>query len=439
MCQSKNCAVIYTFTNKVSVHEAISSILVGKLSIFIMDNQNHQETNAAADQLRDYIKQQLHTGLNPNEIRTQLQQAGWQDNLINSAFLLVQNDVVPNTEQSPEMQNQAIDTQQPTQQEAETPIVQLGETNSQPQPAATITRGRFRTGWLLFKQSLRLLKNNKKLTRYMFMSFLVGLILTIVYAVIFIVGKHVLLQTSTTSRSSYSSLKPAGYVVAFLYYILAYFVINIYSAGLVANVIDLFHGQSHDYTHYMKMAWSKSGTLFVFSFIEASIGLILRVIAERSKLLGRIIALIIGALWSLARLFVIPVIVTSDDNAFKSIRRSTKLLISTWGENLVGRVSFGAVTIILFIVVLIPISLVFIFLASLIGHVIGGLISIAFIALLFMAFSILMTTASNVLNTALFYFAQYRQIPAAFDAELINSVFISRKRKGLFGLGGKTT
>lgn len=389
-----------------------------------MDNSKTNNSIEVIEKLKNYIRKQLNLGLQANEIHNQLKQAGWPDNLIQHAFQLVQAEVVPtlNQEQSspstPEVHVQ--------------PQVQVMPQTNLP---TTVTRGRFKTGWLLFKQSITVLRHNEGLMRYVIMSFIVSFILSIIYFFIFIFARHILIQGVSTANTgqTYLNLKPAGYILVFVYYILTFFIVNLYSAGLVANVIDLFHGTSKHYSNYMKVAWSKAANLFIFSVIEATVGLILRAITERSQLLGRIITWIIGAIWSLARLFVVPVIVTSNDNALISIKRSTKLLVSTWGENLIGRVSFGGVAVVLFLLVFLPVSIVLILVSVLIGHIIGAMVGILLVLLLFLAFSILISTASSVLNTALFYFAQYREIPAAFDPALINSVFIHRKRKWLFG------
>lgn len=369
-----------------------------------MDNNNTAAGNDQTVQLSNYIRQQLQSGLNPNEIHAQLKQAGWTDEAIQAGFAHVQQLIMPNL--------------------------------SGPQPG-TVTRGRFKTGWLLFKQSLKVLRQNEGLTRYVLMSFLFSLGLTLIFTVIFVLGRHSLITTTTAAQPGNNNLTPTalGYLILFVYYVLAFFIVNIYSAGLVSNVLDLFQGQAKHYKDYMKAARAKSGKLFIFSVIEATVGLILRVIAERSKLLGRIIVYILGAAWSLARLFVVPVIVTTDDNAVAAIKRSTQLLISTWGENLAGRVSFAGIAFLVYLFILLPISLVLIFLGAAIGHVVGAIVGAVLAILLYIAFSILVSTASSVMNTALFYYAQNRQVPPAFDPSLINSVFISRKRKNLLGLG----
>jgi hypothetical protein len=297
-----------------------------------MDAEHKPDLAEHIDSLINYIQQQLRAGLQPNEIAAQLRQAGWLNEHINQAFQQVQAQIMPN------------------------PIVNHSVNSNAEQPAATVSnyeqpirkpqfttqkRGRIKTGWLLFRQSLRVLRNNKGLTRYAFVSAIVSLGLIIVFSLFFVVGRNTFITASSLNNTSNNnvSLTPVGYIVALIYYVLAFFVVNIYSAGLAANVLDLFNGNSQPYKQYMKKAWSRAGTIFVFSALEATVGLILRAIIERSKLLGRIVAWILGALWSISRLFVIPIIITSNQNAFGAIKQSILLLKSTWGENIVGRVS----------------------------------------------------------------------------------------------------
>jgi hypothetical protein len=190
----------------------------------------------------------------------------------------------------------------------------------------------------------------------------------------------------------------------------------------------LFQGNSKPYKEYMRRAWSKGLTLFIFSVMEATIGLILRVIVERSKLLGRLVAWILGALWSIARLFVIPIIVSSDVSAPGAIKQSTILLKNTWGENIVSRASFGLGVFLIYLLILIPVTIGLLILGAVLGGFLGAMIGLLLVIIIFIGFSIIVSAASSVLNTALFYYAQYKQIPAAFDADLINNAFVNRKK-----------
>ena len=389
-----------------------------------MNPDNQPNTVPDIEKLKSYIQQQLHAGLQPDEVANHLRQAGWPEEHIGQAFQLVQAQVMPSTvapvPHIPDTSHtevfQAVQQTTPEQP------------SQQPDYTTTKKRGRIKTGWLLLKQSLKLLRSHESLTRYVIVSAVFSLMLAIIFTLIFIVGRNSLLTSSLTNGTQKYHPTPVGYIVVFVYYVLAFFVVNLYSAGLAANVLDLFQGNSKPYSQYMHKAWSRGGTLFVFSLIEATIGLILRLIAERSKILGRIIIWILGALWSIARLFVIPIIVSSDDeNAFGAIKKSTLLLKATWGENIVGRVTFGGILLLIYVFILFPVSLALIFLGSVVGHLIGALIAIVLIIIVVIVFAVVTTAASSILNTTLFYYAQYKQIPPAFDAELLNSVFIHRK------------
>jgi hypothetical protein len=394
-----------------------------------MDTNKKPDPSLEIIKLGNYIHQQLSTGLHPDEIAAHLREAGWPGEFIQQAFQQVQTQVMPSHPIATNTQVQQVDSM-PIDTSSN---VINDHVTQQPVLVEAKKRGRTKTGWLLLKQSIKVLKSNKSLIRYIIMSAIIGLGLLILFALVFYFGRNTLLVKSTNFNGSTNyNLAPTGYAVAFVYYVLAFFILNLYSAGLVANLLDIFHGRSGPYEQYMKKARSKSGTLFTFSVIEATVGMILRAIAERSSLLARIIARIIGAIWSLARLFVIPLIVSTDEGAFSSIKSSTLLLKATWGENLIGRVTFGVAAFFIYILMFV-LSAALIFLGAALAGGVGATIGIVLVIVMFLTVVIFISTASSVLNTALFYYAQYKQIPAAFDAELLNSVFIKRKkRRGLF-------
>ena len=385
-----------------------------------MDNQNTQSNDDKfIEQLKNYIQQQMRSGLQPDEINAQLHQAGWADELIKRAFQSVQNQVMPNAVTAAHFTPPAQNSPAP-QASVQQPI----------QPSGPIVkRGRIKTGWLLFKESLKVLKSDKMLTRYVFMNAVFSILLVIIYAIALGVGgKHFSTSTTVNGTTNFN-LTPLGYILTFVYYILAYFIFNLYMAGLAANVLDMFSGNKKDYGYYMKKARSKAGPLFVFSLIEATIGLLLRAIAERSRLLGRIVIAIIGAAWSVSRLFVVPIIVSSDENPIEAIKDSTKLLISTWGENIVGRVSMGGAVFLLTFAIFIPIAVIVLAISGGIGGSAGIFVGGFIFLVCLLIYSLIIATASNILNTTLFYYAKFRQIPPVFDADLLNSVFIHKKER----------
>lgn len=357
------------------------------------------------EELKKYIYNQIQSGLNPDEIESQLVDGGWSQESVKMAFEGVQSQITPTSKLSP----------------SDSPVATFAANGKK--------RGRIKTAWLLFKQSIKVLKNNKQLVRYPFMGGLMSLVLAIFFGVVFLLGQSVLL-VSTVDSLGQSQTNPtlAGYLVGFAYYVLAAFIIFTYNAGLTAHVLDIFKGKSEEYGHYMKIAWSKKGPIFVFSLISTTVGFILHAIEERSRILGWLVSRILGTLWALANLFTIPIIVSSDLSAPKAIKKSTQLFISRWGENIGARIAFGGVVLLFYLLVAIPVFIILGILLFNLG-VVGIVLFIVLLILSIILLAVIESAASNILSTALFYYADTQKIPAAFEPELLNSVFIPKKNK----------
>lgn len=361
------------------------------------------------EQLKSYIYNQIQSGINPDEIATQLRDSGWDEAAIKSAFEGVQAQIVPSAPAADSNQNTASFQ------------------------ASGKKRGRIKTAWLLMKQSLKVLKNNKHLLKYPFMGGLITLLLTLIFALlIFLGGDTFYFVQPDVFGDEEVYLTGPGYMVGFVYYVMAFFVIFMYNAGLAAHVLDIFRGKSEHYTHYMSHAWSKKGPIFVYSLISATVGIILHAIEQRAKWLGWIVSRILGALWTLANLFTIPVIIENDISAPKAIKQSTNLFVSRWGENIAAQITFGGLMFLLYLLVLFPFMIIT---GMLVGDL-GGAGIFVWIAILFLTiilFAVIETAASQILSTALYYYAQYQKVPAAFDADLLNSALVPKKKKrGLF-------
>ena len=375
------------------------------------------------EQLKTYIQQQLRNGLTSDEIAAQLKHVGWADDAVQQAFQAVQAAVMPSV----------LQVSTPSAAEPQNTAATV-TSSAAPVFAATAKRwGRLRTAWLLLKQSVRVLRVNKSLIRYPLMNIVFMIPLVIILFMIFVSGHNIVFGPDHISASGAHqiNLRPIAYLIIFIFYIIAYFINNFYGAGLAANVLDLFGGKKQPYASYIAKARSRAGTIFFFAVIEATVGMILRYIAERSRLLARIVARILGAIWGLATLFVDPLIISSDVSAPQAIKRSVKLFKDTWGENVIGRVTLGVAGFFISCAVIIAGTILII-----LGGAIGGPALVFIIALLcciaYLLVGVVISAANSILNTALFYFAEYKQVPAAFDADLLNALFIPRKKRRFF-------
>jgi hypothetical protein len=133
-----------------------------------------------------------------------------------------------------------------------------------------------------------------------------------------------------------------AYSAAFLFYIVQYFVIFYYNTALVGAVMIRLDGGSPTLGDGLRIANGRIGTIFGYAVISATVGVILRAIQERVGFIGRLIAGLLGAGWTIATFLVVPVIATSERGAMDSISESTALLKRTWGENVAGQVGLSA-------------------------------------------------------------------------------------------------
>src|SRR5438309_11691902 len=97
----------------------------------------------------------------------------------------------------------------------------------------------------------------------------------------------------------------------------------------------------------LKVARENIKRIAGWALVTATIGLILRAIAERFGFLGRIIAGALGAAWGIVTYLVVPVLIFEKIGPWAAVKRSGSLLRQTWGEAAGGYFSLGACVVLL--------------------------------------------------------------------------------------------
>lgn len=379
-----------------------------------------------SSKIHDYILSQLHSGITSQDIVTQLRQAGWDEPAIQAAFSSVAASL------------QAAPVQQPTPE-----ITPTQSVNEQPKPAAVspnevaetsseqsvqtlpppLKAGRMKIGWLLFKQSLKIIKSAPGLSMYVLLSIFITLAIEILFAGI-LIANFVWWHLFTTDELS----GVAQYGILFLFMFVTTFVTYFFTVALSAHVLALFKGQNSTFSDNMAVARRKISAIATYTLIATTVGFILRLIEERFQLLGKIISFFLGALWSLLTTFTLPIIADTDKNGGASVKESFRLFKSTWGQTITSRVVLSGLASLFYLLIIIPVTIGLIFACLPLGTL-GLLIPLVFFVITFIAFVTLVTMATNVLNVSLYYYARYGAIPPAFDPALLASVFIEKKKK----------
>jgi hypothetical protein len=140
------------------------------------------------------------------------------------------------------------------------------------------------------------------------------------------------------------------YGVLFLFYVCNYFVIVFFNAAIVACATIRLNGGNPTVADGFRAAIARLPVIAGWAVVLATVGLILRIIEQRSQKVGALVAGLLGAAWTLVSFMVIPILVIENKGPFTALKESTALLKKTWGEQLVGNFSFG----ILFFLLSIP-------------------------------------------------------------------------------------
>lgn len=204
---------------------------------------------------------------------------------------------------------------------------------------------RLSNGWKIAMNSFKVLKENKQLIVFPILS---GISLVLVVASFF-TG---ILAYNGWDVDNISDGNPvANYGLMFLFYIVNYFVIVFFNMALVHCTRLYFHGEEVTVRKGIQFSMSRIGAIFSWAVFAAVIGTILRAIEENSGVFGKIVAGIIGIVWSVATFFVVPVIAYENMGPLQAFKRSSQLMKEKWGESLAGNFSFGLIQFIGIIVI----------------------------------------------------------------------------------------
>src|SRR6266487_1004413 len=141
-----------------------------------------------------------------------------------------------------------------------------------------------------------------------------------------------------------------------------------------------------------------------WALVSATVGLVLRIIENRSEKVGRFVAGLLGMAWTLVSFLVIPILVVENKGPLKALSESTQLLKKTWGEQLVGNFSFG---LIFFLLGIPPVALVVLGFFSGSGAAIGLCVAAAGIYLIVLA--LVQSALQAIFQAALYFYARNGQ------------------------------
>jgi len=213
----------------------------------------------------------------------------------------------------------------------------------------------------------------------------------------------------------------AYYGVLFLFYLCNYFVVIFFNAGIVACATLRMSGGNPTVGDGFRAAAARLPAIAGWAVVSATVGLVLRLIEDRSKWVGRIVAGLLGAAWTVVSFLVVPILVVENKNPVTALQESTALVKKTWGEQVAGNFGFG---LMFFLLALPAFGVIVLSLFSGNIAVIGGCIALAVVYLI--GLGLVQSALQSIFQAAVFLYARDGQVPEGFEAELLGNAMLRK-------------
>lgn len=271
----------------------------------------------------------------------------------------------------------------------------------------------------LFKASARVLRADKELLIFPIISTL-GVI-----AVSFLFFVPIALSGLLNSIV----LQPFNFfffISLFLFYVAQYCVIFFANTALVGAALIRIRGGDPTVSDGFRIAASRFIPILGYAVLAATVGMLLKLVSERSRGLGRMVIAIVGMAWNVGTYLVVPILAVEDVGPIEAVRRSVELLKKTWGEQLVGNLGLGAITA-FFSIALVFIGAAFTAFAFALGLSLW-LIVLVLIVLVFLLvmLGLINSTLTGIYTAAVYVYAADDQLEGFFDPDLIEGAFRQR-------------
>ncbi len=224
-----------------------------------------------------------------------------------------------------------------------------------------------------------------------------------------------------------------GYLV--LLYLVSMFLLTFFNTAFFNEILHALNEQPVSIAGGLSFALTKLKPIALWSLLAGIVGILIRKVEEYVGFFGRWIVALIGVVWSVASVFAVPVLIRDEecDNPFKVLKKSALLIKQRWGEGLIGYVgirTFGAV-IALVLILLFPILIVSLGLTvgdalpALMMPVVVLLIAAWLVSICLVAY--LENVVNKVFQCALYIYAAEGEVPGPFDQAALDAAWKVKK------------
>lgn len=278
---------------------------------------------------------------------------------------------------------------------------------------------RFSNSWQLVKASWAVLRADKELVVFPIVSMIGVIIVTIAFLV---PAAALGVFDYVSSEGAEGSFPVMGIVLAFVFYVVMYFIIIFCNAALMGAAKIRLDGGDPTLGDGFRIAFQHAGAILGYAMIAATVGMILRWISEEAGTVGKIVAGILDFAWNVVTFLVVPVLVVEGVGPIEAIKRSGSLLKKTWGEQLIGNFSIGLVFGLLSLAVILVVGVPLILIGTALGTV-GTVAAILVLVVLIAGLGMVGSALNGIYAVAVYRYAIEGEAGAFFDNEVVQGAF----------------
>ncbi|MCB9082561.1 MAG: hypothetical protein H6555_12715 [Lewinellaceae bacterium] len=276
---------------------------------------------------------------------------------------------------------------------------------------------RLGNGWRMGLSSLEVVRENPKLLLFPALSGVAMVLILASFAggILTLMGINPGFMDQAIGRlEQYGDV--LGYIVAFAFYFLSFFIVIFFNVALVHQVKEVFAGREADIMEGLRFSGSRLTAILGWTLLASTVGVIMQAVRERGGIIGNILGSILGFAWSIATYFVVPVIAYEDLGPIDTLKKSASLIKDKWGEALGAGFSFA-----LF-------SILSVILAVLAGILVGYFNAIAGIltAVAVYALGVVTISAIKQVFLAAAYSHLHGEELVAFDSDTLDHMFVRK-------------
>jgi hypothetical protein len=249
--------------------------------------------------------------------------------------------------------------------------------------------GRIGRGWALTKKSFALVEHDRRLLLMPMLS----IVATIAAAVIIFVP--------VGAWYAASGGKGPWIVGAVVGIWALNFISVFFGVAFIAVAKRSLDGQSWTLGDGWRAAGSRLHVILMWSLVATAVGLILQALenVRGGQIVQVAVRAVLGAAWSIATFFVIPVLALEGANPVDAMRRSVDVVRKRWGEGITGSTAIGGIFLLVIVAAIVP---------AVAGFALLGSATVVGVLLLVVAAAIVATgMVVNIAVSQLFRFVLY--------------------------------